>query len=182
MNSQANAHQGDRQMQASEQERMQDVQLLLDNLFRREEATVRMVLDCLLDVGSNHWIYQNVRAHTGQKVLKGTVWSLQPMAKAIAMAWFKRNVPELLTTWLYSQVIFESDSADTDAQDDSAPSLPPQEPNDHLPGTTLIPETMPMIEFNSLENRTLEQLQRQVRLFQGITIGAIATLIGTWIA
>ena len=34
------------------QQRMRDVMLLLESLFEREETTVKMIIDCLYDVGS----------------------------------------------------------------------------------------------------------------------------------
>ena len=44
----------------AELERMQDVFLLLDNLSRREEATIKAILDCLYEVGSSRLIQQRV--------------------------------------------------------------------------------------------------------------------------
>ncbi|MEO0520263.1 MAG: hypothetical protein AAF171_23520, partial [Cyanobacteria bacterium P01_A01_bin.116] len=48
--------------QQIEDERMRDVEMLLESLFLREEATLRLVLDCLYDVGAINLVNQKVRS------------------------------------------------------------------------------------------------------------------------
>lgn len=86
--------------------RMQDVKLLLENLFEREEATVKLVLDCLLEVGSINLVNNKV----GLRPLKAPALSIARMSKPalrfVAIRWFKKNCPELIVNWLRSQVEF----------------------------------------------------------------------------
>jgi hypothetical protein len=56
----------------AEFEQMQDVFLLLDNLSRREEATISAILDCLYDVGSARLINRRVNV----KALRGPLKKL----------------------------------------------------------------------------------------------------------
>ena len=86
--------------------RMQDVKLLLENLFEREEATVKQVLDCLLDVGSINLVNNKV----GPRLLKAPVLSVARMSKPalrfVAIRWFKKNCPELIVNWLQTKIEF----------------------------------------------------------------------------
>lgn len=102
----------------AELQRMQDVLLLLDNLAKREEATVKDVLDCLYDVGSARLINQRVNI----KVLRGPLKSIARMSKPafriFALRWFKKNCPRLITNWLYRQVVFEEQAPAFGQEDD----------------------------------------------------------------
>lgn len=86
--------------------RMQDVKLLLENLFEREEATVKLVLDCLLDVGSLNLVNNKV----GPRPLRAPLLSVAKMSKPalrfVAIRWFKKNCPQLIVDWLRTKVEF----------------------------------------------------------------------------
>ena len=45
-----------------EDDRMRDVELLLESLFLREEVTLRLVLDCLYDVGAMNLVNRRVQS------------------------------------------------------------------------------------------------------------------------
>lgn len=86
--------------------RMQDVRLLLENLFEREEATVKLVLDCLYDVGSVNLINNKVGARALKGPLKWIALTVKPTFRFVALRWFKKNCPDLIVNWLRSQVDF----------------------------------------------------------------------------
>jgi hypothetical protein len=90
----------------TELQRMQDVFLLLDNLAKREEATVKAILDCLYEVGSNRLINQRVNIKALHGPLKGIARLSKPVFRLFAFRWFKKNVPRLITKWLFNQVKF----------------------------------------------------------------------------
>lgn len=90
----------------NELERMQDVFLLLDNLAKREEATVKAVLDCLYEVGSTRLINQRVNVKALRAPLKSIARLSKPVFRLFALRWFKRNCPRLVTEWLFNQVRF----------------------------------------------------------------------------
>ena len=152
-----------------EQERMDDVQLLLDNLFRREEATVLMVLDCLYEVGTHHFVSQKVRARMGRKALQSAARPIKPVFKAIALRWFKCNAPQLLADWLYDQVRFESDASEPEQADTTV-------------ATTLLLDDGLQLELAQLNNQAVKRLEHQVRVLSCVAVGAIATLIGTLVS
>ncbi|WP_414574591.1 hypothetical protein [Anabaena sp. CCY 9402-a] len=93
--------------QIMEAERIHDVLLLLENLSCREETTVKLILDCLYDVGSANLINQKFRSRTVNGTLKMIARSSKPVFRMIAWRWVKKNCPQLITDWLYEQVKFQ---------------------------------------------------------------------------
>ncbi|WP_346291648.1 hypothetical protein [Sphaerothrix gracilis] len=90
-------------------ERMHDVHLILENLFMREEATVKLVLDCLYDVGSVNLINERFTNRPLNRVMKMIAKMTKPAFRFFAVRWFQKNCPRLISDWLYTQVIFSGD-------------------------------------------------------------------------
>jgi hypothetical protein len=80
---------------------MQRVALLLDNLFQREEATARSILDCLYEAGATGLIDQKVAVRALRLPLKGMARCSKPVFRIFALRWFKKNCPWLITEWLF---------------------------------------------------------------------------------
>ncbi len=89
-----------------EQEKMREIHLLLENLFKREETTVKMVLACLYDVGSINLINKKVQNRSLNGLMKYVANLSKPLFLIVALRWFHKNVPNKLTNWLMSQVNF----------------------------------------------------------------------------
>ena len=89
------------------QERMRDVTLLLQQLVEREEVTLKLIIDCLIDVGSINYANNKVHNPPLSKMMKVLVGYIKPVARMAALFWLKRNLPELLTAWLEGKVSFE---------------------------------------------------------------------------
>lgn len=89
-----------------EDERMRDVQMLLESLFLREEVTVRLIADCLYDVGSINLLNQQVRSRPLNRLLKLVARNSKPVFRFFMVRWSRQNCPQLITKWLHSQVIF----------------------------------------------------------------------------
>ncbi|AUT02373.1 hypothetical protein CLI64_19350 [Nostoc sp. CENA543] len=98
------------------EERIHDVLLLLENLSYREETTVKLILDCLYDVGATNLINQKVRSRSMNRLLKMMAKFSKPVFRMIAWQWFKKNCPQLITNWLYEQVKFASIAPQTAAR------------------------------------------------------------------
>jgi hypothetical protein len=92
--------------QRMKEERMHDVLLLLQHLVEREETTVRMILDCLYDVGSVNLINQKITIKPANRLMKGIASLSKPAFRMVALRWFKANCPLLITKWLQSKVRF----------------------------------------------------------------------------
>ncbi|MEO0458937.1 MAG: hypothetical protein AAF152_20475 [Cyanobacteria bacterium P01_A01_bin.114] len=89
-----------------EEERMQDVQLLLKNLFQREEATLNIIVDCLYDVGSTNLINQRFNRRPLNRIMKWVARFTKPGFHFFAIRWSKKNAPKMIADWLHSQVSF----------------------------------------------------------------------------
>ncbi|ACK70764.1 conserved hypothetical protein [Gloeothece citriformis PCC 7424] len=89
-----------------EQEKVGDILLLLENLIEREEATAKVILECLYDIGSVNLINKKVPSSSLRGILKAIARMSKPAFKIVALYWFKKNCPRLITDWLYSQVTF----------------------------------------------------------------------------
>ena len=149
-----------------EAERMHDVLLLLQNLINSEEATVKLILDCLYDVGSVNLINQKLRLKPLNRVMKLIARMSKPVFRTLALNWFKKNCPQLITNWLHTQVSFEKPH-----------KTPEQVP---IEVVKLEPYSIPQTESLSQE---IKNLRYQVRWLAGISVIAIAVLIvkATWL-
>ena len=88
-------------------ERMRDVTLLLQQMVEREEITLKLIVDCLIDVGSINYANHKLHNPPLNKIMKVLVGYVKPVARMAAIYWLKRNLPELLTAWLEAKVSFE---------------------------------------------------------------------------
>ncbi|MFN6463253.1 MAG: hypothetical protein RMZ41_015775 [Nostoc sp. DedVER02] len=142
-----------------EVERMHDVLILLQNLINSEEATVKLILDCLYDVGSVNIINQKLRVKPLNRVMKLIARMSKPVFRTLALNWFKKNCPQLITNWLHTQVTFERIQ---NVPQEIAVEVAELQPYP-IPGT---------------ENpyQEIKNLRSQVRWLAGISIIAIAIL------
>jgi hypothetical protein len=145
-----------------ETERIHDVLLLLRNLINSEEATVKLILDCLYDVGSVNLINQKLRMKPLNRVMKLIARMSKPVFRTLAFNWFKKNCPQLITNWLHTQVTFRSTQNI------------PQEVAVEV--AELQPYPLPPTENL---NQEIKNLRSQVRWLAGISIIAIAVLAVT---
>ncbi|WP_375473485.1 hypothetical protein [uncultured Nostoc sp.] len=149
-----------------EAERMHDVLLLLQNLINSEEATVKLILDCLYDVGSVNLINQKLRIKPLNRVMKLIARMSKPVFRTLALNWFKKNCPQLITNWLHTQVSFEK----------------PQKTSEQvaIEVVKLEPYSIPQTESLSQE---IKNLRYQVRWLAGISVIAITVLVvkATWL-
>ena len=87
-------------------EHMKDVELLLENMFQREEATLQLVMDRLYDIGSNNLINYRVKPRRLNQLMKWIARLTKPAFHYFAVRWSKKNCPKLIADWLYTQVQF----------------------------------------------------------------------------
>ncbi|MEL7352753.1 MAG: hypothetical protein AAF050_22040 [Cyanobacteria bacterium J06649_5] len=92
--------------QQIEDERMRDVEMLLESLFLREEATLRLVLDCLYDIGAINLVNQKVRSRPLNRLMKAIARWSKPVFRPFMVRWSKKNCPGMIASWLHSQVRF----------------------------------------------------------------------------
>ncbi|MEO0407536.1 MAG: hypothetical protein AAF289_09320 [Cyanobacteria bacterium P01_A01_bin.135] len=85
-------------------ERMHDVSLLLEEVFRAEESTIKLILDRLYDVGSLHVIDQKLSNRFLNRTTKAIAPRIKPVFKVVGFIWFRKKCPDLVTNWLYKKV------------------------------------------------------------------------------
>ncbi|MGL5035671.1 MAG: hypothetical protein ACRC6M_17935 [Microcystaceae cyanobacterium] len=86
------------------QERLHDIQLLLQDLFVREESTIRLILEYLYDIGAINIINKKFPFPPLNIFLKSIVGIPKPLAKKLLLRWFKQKCPGILAEWLYNKV------------------------------------------------------------------------------
>ncbi|MGF1541225.1 MAG: hypothetical protein ACFCU5_12365 [Pleurocapsa sp.] len=89
------------------QERMRDVLLLLQQLVEREEVTLKLIVDCLYDVGSINLANKKLQNQPLNRIMKAIASMLKPAFRIVALIWVKKNLPVLVTNWLESKVSFK---------------------------------------------------------------------------
>lgn len=89
-----------------EAERVQEILILLTSLMAREEATIKLIIDCLYDIGYVNLINKKVRFRPLNSLAKFIAKRSKPVAKIFAWRWFIKNCPQLITKWLYVKVSF----------------------------------------------------------------------------
>ncbi len=87
-----------------EAERIRDVMILLTSLIEREEVTIKLIIDCLYDIGSVSLIDRKVRLRPLGLIAKLIARMSKPLLRIFAWRWFKKNCPQLITNWLYTKV------------------------------------------------------------------------------
>jgi hypothetical protein len=148
-------------------ERMSDVLLLLSELARREEVTVKLILDCLYDVGAKNLINQKVQVRSLNRLMKWTARLSKPVFRIVAWRWFKKNVPTLITNWLHSKVSFK----------------PKTKPAPTPVQVEVLEDTIPAQALLQ-RDQEIRQLRTQVRYLTGLLVGAVVALGGAvvWLA
>ncbi|MBD2293448.1 hypothetical protein H6G06_08095 [Anabaena sphaerica FACHB-251] len=147
-----------------EEQLMQDVLLLLENLIYREEATVKLILNCLYDAGATNLINQRFQSRTLKRSLKLISKISKPAFRIIAWQWFKKNCPKLITDWLQSQIEFK---------------------RIETPKLEIVVENQDTnLNFFSQEQYRIyevKQLRSQVKLLTSMLVGVVTVLTGSFI-
>ncbi|MFW6296773.1 MAG: hypothetical protein ACOC04_06245 [Halothece sp.] len=90
-----------------EEERLRDIHLLVEHLLKKEEVTLKLLLDCVYDIGSVNLINTKVRSRSLNPVMKYIARLSKPAFRIVALRWVQKNCPQLLANWLYRKVSFK---------------------------------------------------------------------------
>ena len=147
-----------------EEERMHDVLLLMTHLLKSEEVTVKLMLNCLYDVGSVNLINKKLRSRPLNFIALGIARMSKPVFSIVALRWVQKNAPRLATDWFYSKVSF--------------PNLEDQQPD----AIAIVSK----VQLDSLDTsrEEIKRLRSEVRYLAGISAGALAALASTviWVS
>ena len=151
-----------------EEEKMRDVLLLLESLSYREESSIKLIIDCLYDIGSINLIDQKFRSHALKGSLKWIARLSKPAFRIIAWRWYKNNCPRLVANWLRKKVAFKPTTTVKQSAEIEA-GLPPE---------TTSPNINSLVRLES-QNRELQYLRSQVRMLASIVVGLIVVFGGS---
>lgn len=166
----------EKQMEA---ERMHDVLLLLQNLSNDQEATIKLIVDCLYDAGAVNLINQKVRFRPLNRMTKSVARISKPVFRQIAWYWFKQNCPQLIVNWLLTKITFQPQRIVEALAEDSPEPLVENEPRSisqdepYYLNRDYLNRDLSRVATLDRENR---QLRHQVRLLTGVSVLAIAAL------
>ena len=90
-----------------QQQKMRDVYLLLESITLKEEVTIKLIIDCLYDVGVINLINKKITNRPLNRLAKFMARTPKPLFKIIAWRKVKKNLPRLVTNWLYNKVKFK---------------------------------------------------------------------------
>lgn len=151
-----------------EEERMEDVLLMLQHLARNEEITIKIIIDCLYDVGSINLINQKLPHPPVNGIVKQIARLSKPVFRVVAFYWFKQNCPQLITKWLRSKISFKKPVA-------REVTKTAKQVQATLEGKDIELYSQSKID---LLNSEVQRLRSQVKLISGVSIGMIAALGG----
>jgi uncharacterized membrane protein YbaN (DUF454 family) len=146
-----------------EAERMRDVLILLEHLVQNEAMTAKLILACLYDVGAVNLINQKVSHRSLNKITKYIARLSKPIFLILALRWFQKNSPQLIATWLHSQVTFKPAVAQKEIEYVRQNS--PIEP----------------VDLKSSHQKEIKLLRSQVRVLTGTSIVAIAAFLSSMV-
>ncbi len=90
-----------------QQQRLRDICLLLENITLKEETTIKLILDCLYDIGVINLINKKIPHPPLNKLAKKLASTPKPLFRIIAWRWVRRNLPIRVTNWLHNRVKFK---------------------------------------------------------------------------
>ncbi|MDJ0676611.1 MAG: hypothetical protein QNJ36_14740 [Calothrix sp. MO_167.B42] len=160
--------------QEKQEELMRDVLVLMENLIYQEEATVKLVIDCLYDIGTVNLINQKFRSRTFNKTLKLASRVSKPAFKVIAWRLVRKKSPQLITNWLGRKVAFERakpqvEQAELVVQPEStANAIAPQNAS-----TNILPPAQYQIQ-------EVKYLRSQVKMLVSVIIGIVTVFGGSF--
>lgn len=136
--------------------RRQDVQLLMTQLLKNEETTIKLILERLYDTGTGNWIDQKVRFRPAQGGLKFVARCAKPAGRYFGYRWLVEKTPRLITGWLFKQVAFK-----------------PKKPKPEAVEVKAVPQALLLNQ-----QQQINQLQKRLRLTSGVAVLSIVSVGG----
>jgi hypothetical protein len=156
--------------QQAEAERMQEVMLLLTNLFERERTTIEAIMRCFYDVGTVNLVNQRVKIRPLRPLVRPLLKVSKPLIIPIGYRWVNKKCPAIVTRWLQKKVKTLTSSR------------PPKEPTQAVlvpPVAEAEPSTVTPLPV--LYQGEIRRLKSQVRWTAAALAGVSATLAITLI-
>ncbi len=143
--------------QQAEEDRFQEVKLLLVNLFDREQATIKAIMSCLYEVGAVNFINGKIKLQPLRSLVKPVARISKPIFIFMGYRWFQKKCPPLISNWLRRKIQFPA-------------KVRPQPPQ---------PQPTPTVSTEYVVGYQIEirRLRSRLRVTTGALIGVSATLV-----
>jgi len=143
-----------------EEQKLREILLLLEQLFKREEAAAKSIVGCLYDIATINLINKYCPLWGINNTLKYISRLPRPVAKSLAVKlYLQPQCPKLITDWLYSLVEFpDKDST--------------------------VKETEIVEELVLPAQKEIKSLRGRVRVLTGALAASLTIFVGgfTWVA
>lgn len=150
--------------------RRRDMLLLLENMARREDATIRLILECMYDIGVSHAVQERVRSRRLHGTLRYLTQMSRPLFRMAATRWFHRNCPTLIADWLYGQATFQNLQVNAATEALVVEALAVE--------SALVSSAAPIDNTQVQQALEIARLRRQVRSLKGLLAGSCLVTVG----
>lgn len=147
-----------------EKQKLQEILIFLDQLFKREEATAKGIVGCLYDIAMINLINKYFPLWSINITLKYLTRFPRPVAQSLGVKlYLQPKCPKLITDWLYTLVEF------------------PEKETLTLEAEIVANELLPILKQSKLE---IKSLHKKVKLLTTSLVVTIAIFGGSfvWIA
>ncbi|MFP4219085.1 MAG: hypothetical protein ACLFSH_00675 [Phormidium sp.] len=158
--------------EAVEHKSMDEMLLILEHLFEREEATAKIVLAALYDMGVENIYYRQLRSRILRGVFRPVTKVSKPVFLFFGLRWFKANCPFLIADWLRSLVEFEKQ---TQSQNNEAKNEVAAVSSSSLQPEQQLQKNLVVVERG---NQEVERLSGQVQLLTSTLLITVAVMGG----
>lgn len=147
-----------------EETKLREILVLLDQLFRREEATAKGIVGCLYDIATVNIINKYCPLWGINGTLKYLTRFPRPIAQSLGVKlYLQPQCPKLITDWLYTLVEF------------------PQEKTPVIEPEIVENQLLPALKKSQLE---INSLRNKVKLLTGSLVATVIVFSGSfaWVA
>ncbi len=133
-----------------EEEKLTEIVILLSQLFEREEATAKKIIECLYDIATINLVNKYILLMPLNRLLKLLIKLPKSLVKNLAFALYVQpKCPKLITDWLFTLVEFSNKKTINNIED-------------------IIPSNL-LLEIEKKE-QTIKFLQLKIRVLSSILI------------
>lgn len=141
--------------------KLQEILILLYQLFQREEATAKAIVGCLYDIAMINLTNKYFPLWGVNATLKYLTRFPRPIAQSLGVKlYLQPQCPKVITDWLYTLVEFPENQMQT------------------LETEVVINELLPTLKQSKLE---IKSLQNRVKLLAGSLVATIAIFSGSFV-
>ncbi len=162
-----------------EEQKLQEIYLILSQMFKREEIAAKAIVGCLYDIATVNVVNRYVGIWGINQTLKYLARFPRPIVKTLAVKLYVQpRCPKLITDWFFTLVEFPIQTAQIIEGDRTHIEVEEEQKQIQV-------ETLPVrLEQEEQKQRKIKSLQGQVRILTGTLVTTIVVFSGSilWVA